>query len=265
LQTRSLFAEEKSFQTPFHHLVGKVDLLEAGLLSDTSLDPSQSDICDYSLGRRRQQQTTRSEAGTNPLQALADHPQLKALVTDHCQQALGCDVKAENLCFHARRCEDEGDYFLSPHADCPKTICALLIYLWAGQRGTSLYRLSGHRDSPPETEDGLRERVNNFTHREEYQRGNLDVITQIKPDCYACFEHVKTIRPDVGVFLLIPNTRFQGARLDLPRSYHGVGGPTGTDEASERRELILIDVKLPPPPPPTLRSLLRARLSRLRR
>jgi len=261
LLSRSLFAEVESFRTPFHHLVGKVDLLEAGLLADTPPELSRSDICLYGLGRRRQQRPSGADANGNPLKALADHPQLKALVMDHCEQALGCEIKDERLCFHARRCVDEGDYFLSPHADCPKTICALLIYLWAGHRGTSLYRLSGHKDSPPAAEYGLQERVNNFTLHEEYHRVNLDVITKIKPDCYACFEHVKTISPEVGLFLLIPNTRFQAAPLDLPPSYHGVGAPLASDGARERRDLVLIDVKLPPSPQPTLRSLLKARLS----
>lgn len=272
VQTRSLVAEVGSFSTPFHHLVGKLDLSVLGLLADGTLDPGEmapdparADLCAYGLGRRRQYQPDGSRQGADPLQALAHHPELRALVIAHCQQALGCDLTGTELRFHARRCVDEADYALSPHADCPKTICAMLIYLWQGQRGTSLYRLSGYSDSPPAQEPGLLERVNNFSGQPDYQRGNLDVISQLKPGCFAYFDHVKTIRPEVGVFLLIPNSRYRGALLDLPPSHHGVRARASALEPKERRDLVLIDVKLPNPPQPTLRSLLKARLSRKRK
>jgi hypothetical protein len=112
-------------------------------------------------------------------------------------------------------------------------------------------------------EPGWLERVNNFNGHQEYQCGNLDVITMLKPDCFASFEHVQTIRPVFGSFLFLPNSRFRKALPDLPPSHHGVASCQTKGEPPEARDLILIDVKVANPAPTRLRSTLKTRLQRL--
>ncbi|MFN9646243.1 MAG: hypothetical protein ACK6BG_14250 [Cyanobacteriota bacterium] len=194
---------------------------------------------------------------------LAGHDDLRTFALEHSQASLACDLQGEAIQIQVRRCQDQSDYFLSPHADCPKTICAILIYLWTGNRGTSLYRLKGYSATPPVPESGWLERVNNFNGQSEYQCENQDVITRLKPDCFASFEHVRTIRPVLGSFLFLPNSRFRKALPDLPPSYHGVASGQAEGERPEARDLILIDVKLANPSPARLRSMLKTRLRRL--
>jgi len=263
VQARSLFESVQSFSSPFSYLVGTLNLSLDPLLADPLESGARGDLCAYGLGQRRQYQNPGPTAGVDPCLALAHHAELKAFAMEHSEQALGCDLQGEEIQVHARRCLDHSEYSLSPHMDCPKTICAILVYLWTGRRGTSLYRLTGHSDQGPAVEPGLQERVNNFNGNKEYQRDNLDVITTVKPGCFAYFEHVTTIQPAFGSFVFIPNTRFRKAIPDLPSSYHGVASRVVEGELDEARDLILIDVKLANPAPPPLRTALKARFRQL--
>lgn len=260
VRERSLLASVESFDAPFSYLVGRLNLPHETLPVDPLEGGAEGDLCAYGLGKRKQYQADAHLSTLDLCLALANNAELRALAIEQSQLALGCDLPGKDINFNTRRCIDQSDYALSPHADCPKTICAILVYLWNGQRGTSLYRLRGHQDRMPAPEAGLQERVNNFNHQPEYQRSNLDVITTIKPGCFAYFQHVKTIRPAFASFLLIPNTRFRDALPDLPQSHHGVASTVGDLMPHEARNLILIDVKLASPPSPTLRSLLKSRL-----
>jgi hypothetical protein len=260
VRERSLLASVESFATPFSHVVGRLNLPRESLSAEPLEGGAGADLCAYGLGKRKQYQADGHPARPDLCLALASNTALKTFAIEQSQLALGCDLRGKEVKVNARRCIDHADYALSPHADCPKTICAILIYLWNGQRGTSLYHLRGHQDRGPAPEAGLQERVNNFNHLPEYQRSNLDVITTIKPDCFAYFQHVKTIHPAFASFLLIPNTRFRDALPDLPQSHHGVASTVADLKPAEARDLILIDLKLASPPSPTLRSLLRSRL-----
>ncbi len=250
------------YNSPFVHFIGQLHPSLINLLLSPNARMSDGELCSYGLGRRRQHQEAVTTDGSEPPHPLAAHPALRTFVINYAQQALGCDLTGQAITIHVRRCLDESSYFLSPHEDCPKTISALLVYLWHGERGTSLYRLSQHHDQPPAPEPGLRERVNNFHGHAEYQRANLDVITQLTPECFATYEHVKLIRPRLGSFLFIPNTRFRGALPDLPRSHHGVASQASDLDTPERRHLLLIDVKQSDAARPSLRSRLKARLLR---
>jgi hypothetical protein len=263
VQAKSLFESVESFSFPFRYLVGTLNLSLDPRLADPLESGAPGDLCAYGLGQRRQYHNSGPTAGVDPCLALARHAELKAFAIEHSQQALGCELQGEDLQVNARRCLDQSDYSLSPHMDCPKTICAILVYLWTGQRGTSFYRLTGHAEAGPAEEPGLQERVNNFNGNKEYQRDNFDVITTIKPGCFAYFEHVTTIRPAFGSFLFIPNTRFRKAIPDLPSSYHGVASRVGEGALDEARDLILIDVKLSNPAAPPLRSAIKARFRQL--
>jgi hypothetical protein len=257
----SLVEQAETFVTPFYHLVGRLNLSSDMLQVNAPHPGYGGDLCAYGLGKRIQYSGDSKQLGLDLCLFLAQHPALKAFAIEHSQQALGCNLQGENVQINARRCIDHSDYSLSPHADCPKTICAILVYLWNGNCGTSLYRLNGHAETGPSREMGWQERLNNFNGNKEYQGENLDVVTMVKPGCFAYFQHIKIIRPAVASFLLIPNTRFRGALPDLPQSYHGVASATSALRPAESRNLILIDVKLPNPPPPSLRSLLKARFS----
>jgi hypothetical protein len=263
VQERSLFERVESFSFPFSYLVGTLNLSLDPLRVDPLEQGARGELCAYGLGRRRQVSDAGPTAGVDPCLALAHDAELRAFALEHSQQALGCDLRGEEIQVNARRCLDHSEYSLSPHMDCPKTICAILVYLWTGRRGTSLYRLTGHTEMGPAAEPGLQERVNNFSGKKEYQRDNLDVITTIKPGCFAYFEHVTTIRPVFGSFVFIPNTRFRQALPDLPSSYHGVASTVAEGELDEPRDLILIDVKLANPAPPPLRSAIKTRLRQL--
>jgi hypothetical protein len=258
----SLFQDLRPCFSPFAHLLGQLNPAIVRQLLGAQAEPAADALCSYGSGQRRQQPATIAIDTTDARHPLAAHPAIRALAIEHSQRALGCDLTGQPIQINVRHCVDESDYFLSPHEDCPKTICAILIYLWNGERGTSLYRLTHHMELPPAPEPGLRERVNNFHHHPEFQRGNLDVITLLYPNCYATYEHVKLIRPRLGSFLLIPNTRFRGALPDLPRSHHGVASCPMDQDAPERRHLLLMDLKLADGTPPSLRSCLKARLSR---
>jgi hypothetical protein len=259
-QGSCLFQDVQVCSSPFVHLVGRLNPAVVPLASTANDQASAGELCAYGLGRRRQHQDTAGADPYTPGESLASHPAVRAFAVEHSQQALGCDLTGRSLAINVRRCVDDSDYFLSPHSDCPKTICAILIYLWHGERGTSLYRLTHHNELAPVPEPGLQKRVNNFHGHAEYQRANLDVITMLMPDCFAYYEHVKLIRPRPGSFLFIPNTRFRGALPDLPQSHHGVASQPSDLAAPERRELLLIDVKLSDETPPSLRSRLKERL-----
>jgi hypothetical protein len=259
----SLFKAVESFHTPFSYSIGHLNASLLPLLRSPAGQHTTEALCSYGFGRRRQFKLDGSPTESDLCRALAEHDSLRAFALEHSQAALACDLKGEDIQIQARRCLDESDYFLSPHADCPKTICVFLIYLWTGARGTSLYTLNGYSQVPPAPEPGMRERVNNFNGNKEYQRRNRNVITMLKPDCFASFEHVHTISPMFGSFLFIPNTRFRKAMPDLPTSYHGVASSQTEGETHEARDLILIDVKLAHPAPARLRSTLKARLRRL--
>jgi hypothetical protein len=224
---------------------------------------ARGNLCSYGIGQRRQFEGIGILASRDESLICDMDSELRAFAIEHSQLALGCHLEGEEIQVNVRRCIDQSDYYLSPHADCPKTICAFLIYLWNGLRGTSLYRLSGYYDCPPDPEPGLRKRVNNFSGLMEYQRNNLDTITMIKPGCFAYFEHIQTIHPSFGSFLLIPNTRFSGAIPYLPQSFHGVSSRLSDDQVNERRDLILIDVKLARQPQLGVRSALQAQFHQL--
>lgn len=263
MTAKSLFQSVQTVSTPFSHSLGQLDASLLPLLGAAVGQDTESAPCSYGFGRRRHYSLDSPSGPSDPCQLLAGHDDLRAFALEHSQSALGCDLQAEAITIQGRRCLDQSDYFLSPHADCPKTICAFLIYLWTGTRGTSLYALNGYSQIPPAPEPGLRERVNNFNGQPEWQRANLDVISMLKPDCFASFQHVQTIPPVFGSFLFIPNTRFRNALPDLPPSYHGVAASLAEAEPPEARDLLLIDVKLANPVPTPQRPGLKARLRRL--
>ncbi len=259
----SLFQSVESFHTPFHYCLGQLDDSFHALLSRPVKQDAKEALCSYGFGQRRQYSMDVTSDASDPCHVLASHDDVRAFALEQSQSALACDLRSEAIQIQARRCLDQSDYFLSPHADCPKTICVFLIYLWTGNRGTSLYRLEGHSQTAPVSEPGWRERLNNFNGHPEMQRDNLDVITMLKPDCFASFEHVRTISPVFGSFLFIPNSRCRMALPDLPPSYHGVASSRAANEPREARDVILIDVKLANPAPTRLRSTLKTRLRRL--
>jgi hypothetical protein len=82
----------------------------------------------------------------------------------------------------------------------------------------------------------------------------------LRPECFAYFKHVKIIRPANGLFLFIPNTRFQNAIPDLPPSYHGVSSKDLNIDLDEQRQLLLIDVKMSVKPQTSLRALMASRI-----
>lgn len=263
MPTTSLFQSVKSFRTPFPYCLGQLDDSFHALLSRPLKQDAKEALCSYGFGQRRQYSLDMTSDASDPCHVLASHDDVRAFALEQSQSALACDLRSEAIQIQARRCLDQSDYFLSPHADCPKTICVFLIYLWTGTRGTSLYRLEGHSETAPVPGPGWRERVNNFNGHPEVQRDNLDVITMLKPDCFASFEHVQTICPVFGSFLFIPNSRCRKALPDLPPSYHGVASSRAANEPREARDVILIDVKLANPAPTRLRSTLKTRLQRL--
>ncbi|MCP9916692.1 hypothetical protein [Cyanobium sp. ATX 6F1] len=260
--TGSLIESAEWYDYPYGHMVGRISIPAHFMLDGNTIDQSSGELCAYGLGKRRQNSGSEYKEATNKLLTfLEDNSELKAFMLENSQNALGCNLDEANVTTNARKCVDESSYYLSPHADCPKTICALIIYLWHGKRGTSLYRLSHHSCMPPSTEHGLQERENNFTGRKEFQQASLDVITTVKPECYANFKHVTTIYPDFCSFLFIPNTRFRHAIQDLPTSYHGVSSKLQDTELDEQRQLILIDMKICEKPKIGLRSRAKSQLN----